>query len=284
MVDIDLFVIEDSTSEMLENFIVGTRNAWGEKVHEDYEVRVLPDVDETKINSFQFVDKEGSEPIHLVFCHKNGYYIAWGKQDKMIIFNDYKKWFKVQEDDDIDNDKLDRKTVKRNDKRRQKSKQPQPVAIITHRSSSGVEFHLSTAQECGLDSGYMCLESEGGDRHTIQVGQRALLHAFYAFRKPFAPGKDYKKNTSKAAMAIIHTFSESIKDDRIFQEVLRLHFSGGFLSRTLVEMENMWGHNSERAHSLLSCVGKIGKDGSIIEFNEEEQEFIGHMRIIMKKK
>ena len=123
-----------------------------------------------------------------------------------------------------------------------------------------------------MNSGYSCLEFEGGDRGTIQLGQSALLNDFYVFQKSFTLGNDYRQITRKAFMTIIHTFPKSIKEDMILHKVSRLHHSGGFLNKTLVEIKNMSGHNSERAHSLLSCISKIGKDESIIELDEKEQE------------
>ena len=155
----------------------------GEKLNEHYEVRGLPDVDNSNINSFQFVDKEGGDPFHLVFSQKNGYYIAWGKPDKMIIFNDAKEWFEVKNAAKTDLGRSVLKTPKRSDKRRGRSvlktpkrsdkrtQRPSLPVTVAHRSRSIVDFHLSTAQECGLNLGYRCLEYEGSDIGTIQVGQ-----------------------------------------------------------------------------------------------------------------
>ena len=74
------------------------------------------------------------------------------------------------------------------------------------------------------------------------------------FKSNLPPGMIIKKLLGKLPISIIHTFPESIKDDRILEEVSRLHHSGGFLNKTLVEMENMSGLRNEHTACCLVLI------------------------------
>lgn len=57
-------------------------------------MRKLPKVLDHEIFSFKLVDENKWEEVHFVFQKNNGYFISWGKSEKMIIFNDHSRIFK----------------------------------------------------------------------------------------------------------------------------------------------------------------------------------------------
>lgn len=96
MVGTGRFFISNSKKKSLEAFVTNIRQSWGVKLHNDYDVRVFPDEEDDQIYSITLGIKGKS--CDFISQRNNAYYIAWGKPNKMMIFDDAVEIFKKAKD------------------------------------------------------------------------------------------------------------------------------------------------------------------------------------------